>query len=114
MNLPNEHLFKGIGWYLHNGVILDTRLEDFFFVGRLEYFSQDYSSLLEKLQIKNPSLPTKDRIHFRKVDSSSKCSLSPEARSNIIKWYEPTDYSALNSLQIHNFITKKDLDFYYS
>jgi len=115
MNIPQEHLFKGIGWYLHNGAMIKSRARELFFVGSLESLDHDFNLL--KKQLGAESIQTdsaEEKIVLRKADASKKCLLTREGRANIIKWYEPTDYSALISLENHGLISRETLESYYS
>lgn len=114
MNLPQEHLFKGIGWYFYNGAMIESRSEDLFFVGRLEHLNHDFNVLTSRLGIEaSQSEETSKTTHLRKADSTKKCVLTNEGRANIIKWYEPSDYSALIALESRGYISRDDLNFYY-
>ena len=114
MNLPQEHLFKGIGWYFYNGAMIESRSEELFFVGRLEHLNHDFNVLTSRLGIEaSQSEETSKTTHLRKADSTKKCVLTSEGRANIIKWYEPSDYSALIALESRSYISRDDLNFYY-
>ena len=114
MNLPQEHLFKGIGWYFHNGAMVRSRSEELFFVGRLEHFSHDFDVLKRRLGIESSQANPPDKTaHLRKADSTKKCLLTSEGRANVIKWYEPTDYSALIALENMGYLSNEDLNLYY-
>jgi len=114
MNLPQEHLFKGIGWYFYNGALVRSRGEELFFVGRLEHLNYDFNVLTCRLGIQSSqSESTIKKTHLRKANSAKKCLLTSEGRANVIKWYEPTDYSALIALERGGYLTSDDLNFYY-
>ena len=112
MTLENEHIFKGIGWYLNNGNFIKNRCSRILFVGKLETMKEDIISLGNTLNISTRLL---SNMHCRKNKSSSNESkyLSPLAIQNLIKWYKNTDYLALQELYKYNFITKEILDSYY-
>ena len=115
MNLPQEHLFKGIGWYFYNGAMVRSRRQEIFFIGRLENFEYDFSLLIKRLGLaaeSNQAEVTNEKIILRKADASKKCLLTREGRANIIKWYEPTDYSALMALHNDGHLSFSDLDYY--
>ena len=113
MNLPQEHLFKGIGWYLHNGAFIENSIGNFLFVGRVEKFEDDFDLLMSKLGLPIPERASQSRVVLRKANSH-RIPLTSEAKANIIRWYEPTDYSALISLEHHGLISRETLDEYYS
>ena len=114
MNLPQEHLFKGIGWYFYNGALVRYRREELFFVGRLEHFSHDFNVLMSRLGIEShqPGASNK-RTHLRKANVAKKCLLTGEGRASVIKWYESTDYSALIALEREGYLSRDDVNFYY-
>ena len=115
MNLPQEHLFKGIGWYFHNGAMVSTRARELFFVGRLEELDHDFALLKKLLGFDSIKADfPEEKVALRKADANKKCLLTREGRANIIKWYEPTDYSALISLENHGLISRETLEGYYS
>ena len=70
MNLPQEHLFKGIGWYFYNGAMIESRSEDLLLVGRLEHLNHDFNVLTSRLGIEAQSEETSKTTHLRKADST--------------------------------------------
>jgi hypothetical protein len=110
MNSQEEHLFKGIGWYLNNGNFIAKNNDRVIFVGKLETMKDDIEALGKQLNVKVDSeLKLRENIY---VDESMK-QLSPLAIQNIIEWYTPTDYAALTQLHAHGWISQEILDSYY-
>jgi hypothetical protein len=129
MSLPDEHIFKGIGWYLNNGKFIKNKNNKILFVGKLETMDSDIQLLKETL-IKN-NIDIKTSIQntententenrslkiIRKniyIKDESKY-LSPLAIQNLIEWYKNTDYTALQQLKEYDWITQETLDSYYT
>jgi hypothetical protein len=110
MKAEDEHLFKGIGWYLNRGNFVKNRNDRIIFVGKTETMNEDIDKLSTILNIKlNENLRVRENKYF---DKSMKY-LSPLAIKNIIEWYKDTDYVALEELHNYGWITKKTLDSYY-
>jgi hypothetical protein len=110
MNCEMEHLKKGMGWYLNNGVFVKNHHNRILFVGKLETMKEDISTLALKLGITlNSDLKLRENVY---VDNSMKY-LSPLAIQNIINWYKNTDYAALEQLHNHGWISKDILESYY-
>jgi hypothetical protein len=110
MKREEEHLFKGIGWYLNNGKFVEKNNSRIFFVGKLETMKEDIDALGLKLGLTlNSNLKLRENIY---IDNSMKY-LSPLAIENIINWYKTTDYAALEELYNHGWITKEFLESYY-
>ena len=110
MSSHEEHLFKGIGWYLNNGKFVENRNDKILFVGKLETMKEDIDALALKLGIiLDSDLKIRENVY---IDKSMKY-LSPLAIQNIIEWYRHTDYAALEQLHNHGWITKEFLESYY-
>jgi hypothetical protein len=110
MMRQEEHLHKGIGWYLENGKFVKENLNNIIFVGTLENMREDIEQLSNVLQIKlNNELKLRENVY---VDKSMKY-LSPLAIKNIIDWYKDTDYAALQELLNHGLITQQIFSSYF-
>jgi hypothetical protein len=110
MNNIEEHLFKGIGWYLGNGDFIKTNNANIMFVGRTETMREDLRSLSKILNVElNCDLKIRENVY---VDESMKY-LSPVAIKNVIEWYKDSDYATLEQLYNFGWITKYTLDSYY-
>ena len=110
MNCREEHLYKGIGWYLNNGKFIDKRKDNILFVGALENMKEDINRLSKTLGIiLNPELKVRENIY---VDKTMKY-LSTEAIKNIIDWYKDTDYKTLEILLKNGWITEELMDSYF-
>lgn len=111
MNMKEEHLFKGIGWYLNNGNFIINRHSRILFIGCQEYMSNDIKRLSEKLGLNlETDIKLRENVY---VDSSMKY-LSQKAIDNIKDWYKDTDYKALVQIEKYGFISKMTLESYYS
>ena len=111
MKCTEEHLFKGIGWYLNKGKFVKNRHSKILFVGRQENMKEDIISLGKLL---NLTLDENKKVRENTYLDSSMKYLSPFAIKNIIEWYKPTDYRALLVLKNHGFISQETLESYYS
>jgi hypothetical protein len=110
MSRPEEHLFKGLGWYLENGKFLKKKGQNILFVGKTETMKNDILKLSSILNVKlDVNIKLRENIY---VDKSMKY-LSPLAIQNIINWYENTDYATLKQLLNDGWIDKETLDSYY-
>ena len=107
MNSMEEHIFKGIGWYLCNGDFVERNYKNIIFVGTHENMNSDLKKL-GKLLRKKMNL----NYALRKNKKSNNKFLSPKAIKNIKNFYKNTDYKALEKLLKYGFITKKLLDEY--
>lgn len=109
MSLPNEHLFKGIGWYLHNGELVDKVPNNISFVGCVESIEEDLkrAKTIYSLKIESPSIQNK-----RARLSGSDTTLSTRGFENIRRWYSNTDYQAIETLFRHQLISKRVYESY--
>lgn len=99
-----EHLYKGIGWYLDNGNFIEEKHNDIMFVGTLENMKEDISKLSNILCVSLDSeLKLRENVY---IDKSMKY-LSTLAINNIIEWYKNTDYASLRKLLDYGWITEK-------
>ena len=107
MSLPNEHLFKGIGWYLHNGELIEKFSRNIKFVGCVETIEKDIQIAKTLFGLKTTSDSRK-----RAGLGNSKKTLTARAIRNLQMWYQKTDYQTIQSLYNHNLITE-DIYKYY-
>jgi hypothetical protein len=111
MNRREEHIFKGIHWYLHKNDFLNKHRDNILFVGRTEYMTEDIRALANKLNITlDETLKLRENIY---VDKSMKY-LSPLAIQNIIDWFNDTEYVALKQLVTDGWIDEATLKMYYT
>ena len=110
MNCMEEHLYKGIGWYLDNGKFITKNNNNILFIGRLEDMNNDIAKLSKILNKDlDTNLKLRENIY---VDKNMKY-LSELAIKNIIEWYKNTDYKALQIIYEFGWISKDVLDSYY-
>lgn len=99
MNHTDEHIFKGIGYYLHNGRFVEKFNKKIVFVGRLENMKED-------VEFWNSLVGPRENAKTRQNTSNLSKYLSPLAIKNIKEFYKDTDYKALEALEKYNFISK--------
>lgn len=111
MNYDCEHINKGIGWYLYNGIFIDNHKDKILFVGSIENMETDIYKLADIMSVKitGPIQPIR-KNNTTLVNKE----LSPTAINNLIEFYHETDYLALRKLLENNFISKKLFDSYYT
>jgi hypothetical protein len=107
MSLPNEHLFKSIGWYLHNGELIEKFSRNIKFVGCVETIEKDIQIAKTLFGLKTASDSRK-----RAGLGNSEKTLTARAIRNLQMWYEKTDYQTIKSLYNHNLITKDIYNYY--
>ena len=110
MSYPREHIFKGIGYYLDNGVFVNSNLERIFFVGKTESLTEDIDNLCRKLDISSPSRGIK---LLRRTNERYDKAMTSLAIANIICYYRNTDYKALDILVKNNLLDSDSLYSYY-
>jgi len=111
MSLPNEHLFKGIGWYLHNGELIKRFSRNIKFVGCVETIDQDLQTACTLFKLNgNPGQLAKKRAGL----SNEQNQLSSTAIQNLQRWYRDTDYQAIQLLHEHGLIQREIRDYYQS
>lgn len=108
MNSEQEHIFKGIGWYLYNGEFIEKNHNKITFVGTCENMADDMTRLGNLLNIK-----INNKKHIRKNTNNNDKFLSSKAIKNILNFYKHTDYEALQKLVEYNFITKDLFEKYH-
>ena len=111
MSLPNEHLFKSIGWYLHNGELIQKFPENIKFVGCVETINKDLqiASSLFNLNVNSNQIVWK-----RSGLKSGRRQLSETAIQNLQRWYHDTDFRAIHSLHKHGLIGSEIYNYYQS
>nr|WP_256359555.1 sulfotransferase family 2 domain-containing protein [Synechococcus sp. UW106] len=111
MSLPKEHLFKGIGWYLHNGELIKRFAQNIKFVGCVETIGKDLQTACTLFKLDaNPEQLTRKRTGL----GSDQRQLSSAAIENLRHWYRDTDYQAIQLLHEHGLIQKEIRDYYQS
>jgi hypothetical protein len=105
------HIFRGIGWYLNNGVFVKRRNDNIIFVGKMETMNEDIDKL--KKVINNP-LKIRNSTMINSFSPKQSKYLSPLAIQNLIDFYKTTDYAALIELNKHGWITDEVLALYYT
>ena len=108
MNHTQEHIYKGIGFYLQNGDFIKNNFNKILFVGSVENMEDDILKL-SKLINKNNNL---NNFNRKNVNKHSKF-LSKRAINNLLEFYKDTDYKALHTLHEYGFIDKHLLNSYY-
>lgn len=108
MNCELEHMYKGIGWYLHNGKFIEENHKKILFVGCQENMKKDVDDLSKII------MPINDTNKKIRENKSSNIYLSDIAIKNLLNFYKDTDYKTLEILHKYNFIEKKLLDEYYT
>lgn len=111
MNHPEEHIFKGIGWYLHNGLLIEKFQNQIIFIGRLEHMNNDFDKFSELLGIQQTFKNTKVKPS-RVGNKNLPVYLSKVAIENIKKFYSDTDYKALDILKSKGFISQDTFEDY--
>jgi hypothetical protein len=101
-----EHIYKGIGWYLHNGDFIEKNREKIIYCEDINCINTKYLSIIMKI---NACYCTYKRINKRNNDKF----LSPKAIKNILNFYKDTDYKALQKLVEYNFITQELYEKYH-
>jgi hypothetical protein len=99
MSHPDEHIYKGIGWYLNDGELVRKHNDKILFVGKLEAMTDDLNKLSGLLDI---SLKNKTKI--RENDSRFDKYLSPLAIKNLINHFQSSDYKAIDELRKKGWI----------
>jgi len=112
MGYHQEHLYKGIGWYLINGLFVEECYGQILFAGRLEYMKEDFQRLTDKLGL-HDLLGDSNLPHIRSNNMPLSKDLSELAIQNIRNFYLKSDYRALNSLRKWGFIDEATVEEYH-
>ncbi|NBB79018.1 MAG: hypothetical protein GVY36_06160 [Verrucomicrobia bacterium] len=102
MKRPEEHIYKGIGWYLDNGRWVRVFHRRIIMVGCVEKMDSDFARLLDTLGW--PELPSFTPSRERTGAPLLPDTLSQKARRNLRQFYSPTDYAAISALYRHGLI----------
>jgi hypothetical protein len=106
MNSKEEHIYKGIGWYLYNGKFIEKNYNKISFVGSIENMDNDMVKLSNMLNIKITKNKIRENIYNKNTV------LSEKAVKNLLDFYKETDYKALQKLVEFNLIQQNLLDSY--
>lgn len=110
MKRKEQHIDKGIHWYLEKDDFLNKNRNNILFVGKTESMKEDIIKLSSILQVKlDENLKIRENVYIEK----SMKYLSPLAIQNIIDWYKDTDYSTLKQLLIDGWINESTFNMYY-
>lgn len=103
MSMSEEHLQKGIGWYLDNGDFIDKHHSNILFVGRMEHMEEDINKLSSLIGFQF-QIHHKDKVRENR-DTKCNTFLSDKAQSNLRRFLHNTDYKALYSLHKYRLIS---------
>jgi hypothetical protein len=109
MKHEEEHLFKGLYWYLEKCNFVKNKLQNIYFVGRTEFMKEDIVKLSDILNVK---LDENLKLRENKFVDPSMKYLSPLAIQNIKHWYHKTDYSILRKMVRFGLIDQNTYDSY--
>jgi hypothetical protein len=108
MNSELEHIYKGIGWYLYNGIFVEENYNKIAFVGSIENMNDD---LLKLSNILNAKFNNKKIRENKNINCKF---LSEKALKNLLFFFENTDYKALKTLLEYNFISHELFESYHA
>ncbi len=108
MNSEEEHIYKGIGWYLYDGQFIEDNKYKISFVGSIENMKNDMLKLSSILNIKISKPIVRQNIN------NINTFLSEKAIKNLLEFYKETDYKALHKLVEHNFISQDLFNMYHT
>jgi hypothetical protein len=108
MTHPDEHIYKGIGWYLDNGAFIEKNNDKILFVGKLETMTEDLKRLSDLLGI---SLKNKAKVRENPLNDKY---LSPLAIKNLINYFHNSEYKALKVLHKYGWIDEQTYQSYFS
>lgn len=109
MHHPEEHIYKGLGYYTNNGEFI-RKNQNRIFIGRLEHFEEDLKSFIEN-KLKIPfSFHAEKKIRENKNKNDR--FLSKKALENLFSFYKETDFKALQVLLECNLIPKSTFESY--
>jgi len=104
MENPIEHIWKGTGYYLLNGSLVEQAC-DRLFVGTVERMDDDLARLALLLDLK---MPKKQETQLRSSNSSNQ-PMSELAKSNLFQFYRDTDYAAMRELVRFGLLPADDI-----
>ena len=106
-----EHIYKGLGWYLDNGLSIEKNHNRILFVGHLEKMEECFETLLERIGVDANEFGKVG--HIRNTQSILEKKLSPKGEFNLFNFYQHTDYAALASLKKWGLVDNDVVDSYY-
>ena len=110
MNREEEHIYKGIHWYLHKDNFLNKKRNNILFVGKTESMKEDIINLSNILGVKlDENLKIRENIYVKK----SMKYMSPLAIQNILDFYKDTDYALLKQLLSDGWINETTYNMYH-
>lgn len=104
---PQEHIAKGIGFYLSNGRWVERHHRRILMVGCLETMTQDFGRLVDMLGWEG--FEHQSPAHRRMGSKGYSSDLSPTARRNLASRFQHTEYPALQALVAHGHLTRERL-----
>jgi hypothetical protein len=105
-----EHLYKGIGWHLVDGKLIDHDPDRIIFVGRVEAMAEDFSSLLSILGLPEPT--DQEITPKRENKSGLNKNLSDLSIRNLRNFYKDSDYKALDAMRRNRLIDEETFSTY--
>lgn len=108
MNCGEEHIGKGLSFYLENGKFITDHKDNILMVGKMETMMEDTNRLNSLL---NVNIMSENKIRENKSQSSK--FLSELAISNLLRYYENTEYVTLKVLLDNGFIDESTFESYH-
>ncbi len=94
-----NHVRSKYSFWLHDLDYLQSRLEDFYFVGFQESLNTDFDHLKRRLRLNaDPVLPERDSVASHRTPSGIDMTLEPDSIENLKIWYKE-DYELLSFLK---------------
>ena len=115
LEFPKDNIFKGIGWYLHNGKFVKRNNSQIFFVGATEFMDKSMSLLHHEFDLIKEdckSFVAQVRRSSNKVSSNSSLFFTYSARKALLCYLDQTDLKALRSLRKASMICEELYDTY--
>lgn len=110
MTNPQEHIFKGLGWHLHNGLFVTKFHRQFAFVGRMEHLEEDFRRFQDLVGFPDSSRSVPERK--RASSGSYSHDLSARAIENLREFYSGSDYKTLRELVRYGLLDPDTLEEY--
>lgn len=104
---PQEHIAKGLGFYLSNGKWVQKNKRRILMVGCLESMTQDFRRLADILGWRNAEGTSPS--HRRAGSKDYKTDLSALATRNLASRFQQTEYPALRALAANGHLTPERL-----
>lgn len=108
LNFDNEHIYKGLSYYLNNGEFIRNYHKNILMVIRMEHNKEDCMKLNNLLSIEMNNF---NKIRENKTNKSKY--LSELAIKNLIEFYKDTEYKVLRDLLEYNFIDNETYQNYF-